>query len=949
MHVLLRAPICWNTEAAASLLLKQKICLMPSSCNPHIHPKLMVSSQSHKTAQQRYLCQNRSRSISVEGVEMDIWGHLQHENIHKAVAASVALSQQSENDPKQLLPLTQFMLAKRQLSIECIYAGVYMLEKTCLHSQNHITVIFAALLADTDPELIRLYMGLSKDTRRQIDFALLATLAYHFAKQGKIRRYRQISRLLSRQVQQDVRWAIEYKGDLASLLSKESAQRTDASWMLRRPKADFAKASAAGDVVMDLLRAGIVPDLPVLKTLVSLSVRERSMSGICMLYATRKISFGFPEYVLIRLTEMRKLLGRMYPRMHYDVIGTFVRSRELDQASLVAIALKSRHAFHFLLQLWTDTFKQDWRAVGTIISTVLRTLDTKLLHSTHHLAVTAVLREFKRALASKEKGSKEILKMTLSLHWKLAPRLESPSLAAVHQLLVALSDHGMKSSVFEIYRDMEKRKEWVGMRSRQGGLANEAILSVLAKSLARTEDIRSIMHLTDMATRTGLRVSFHFYSAVVLGLTDPRYLRPAARHRAKCQSGVIERVQMAETIVATMKKNSSFVPPKLLFSIMHAWALLGHIRRTRVYFYRIKDLIDLHVVSEIPWGMLMYASMRAYDIRGVLGVLNRARERKQIPQTNSQGVETAASKTSYLVNIAMAALVQNGDSRAALSLLDSLGPESESSDREVRHLAVTPTDPVTLNLIVGALLAKDRIQQAIEIYDSIRSQYGLAESVPELKRFMQHCIKHRHLSEALEIYQRLLRSGYTLRESQWISLVLLCMDQRSYQTVAYLLDCLCVQVGLSRALSLFRRNRDIAECICQALAKTKGREELIAKIKDLFTSPITAVSPETLHGQDNDDRHGNKHAYDCDQDRAERLALYRRLFRAARQFPLAEMRRKLCYNVRFGFELYRHLDHDDVRVKQLINEAKTQARWIQSWQADFGTLRQITHKPSKNI
>ncbi|KAJ1818367.1 hypothetical protein LPJ75_001466 [Coemansia sp. RSA 2598] len=879
---------------------------------------------------------------------MDIWDHLQHKNIRKAVAASIALHRQSGNGPRHLLPLTQFMLAKRQLSIECIYAGVCVLEKGRLLRHEDLVVILAALLADTDPELVRLYTRLSDDVRRHIDSALLASLAYHFSKQGKVRRSRQISRLLTRQAQVDIRWAMGHEGSrLASLLSKESVRKIDAAWMLRRPKAGFAAAGAAGDVVADLLRAGIVPDPLVLKTLISMSVHQQSMAGICMLYASRKRSFGLSEYTLVRLAYMRESLGQVYPRIHYDVLGALVRSGELGRASTVAIALNSRHAFHFLLRLWTDAHRRDWRAVGTIVTTMLHTLDTKVLHSTHHLAVTAVLWEFKRALADKEKGSKEILKMALSLHWELAPRLESFSIAAVHQLLVALSDHGMMSSTFEIYRDIERRSQRPNSnsKSRQAGLANEAIVCVLAKALARKGDIRSVMHLVSMTTRTGLRVSSRLYSAVVLGLTDHRYLRPAARREAKRRSDVAERVQMAEAIVETMRKSSAPVPPKLLFSIMHAWALLGHIHRTRSYFYRIRSLLDAHVISEIPWGMLMYASMRAYDVRTVIGVLNRAREwlqTAQTAQTSSQSEKTATKKTSYLINIAMAALIQNGDSRAALSLLDSFDPEDEASDKAAGHLAITPADPVTMNLILGALLAKDRIQQAIGVYDSIRSQYGLAESVPELRRFLRHCLQYGHLDEALEMYQRILRSGNRPKESQWISLVFLCMDHKRYKMVACIFDCHCAQLGLPRVLSLFRRNPDVAEHICQALANTSGREETVAKIRGIYTSPA-AVSSETLHGHDNEREHERERIC-VHGSRAEKLSLYRRLYRAARRYPLAEMRRKLCHNVRFGFELYRCLDHDDALVGQLIKDGKAQAMWLESWQADTETLRRIVHK-----
>ncbi|KAJ2803711.1 hypothetical protein H4S07_004404, partial [Coemansia furcata] len=311
-----------------------------------------------------------------------------------------------------------------------------------------------------------------------------------------------------------IEWAVKNGNRLAQAIPSNYVRYVDAAWMLRRPNSDFTDVSKASEIVEALLRAGIVPDQPVLETLVTSSVRVGKTGAALPVYASRQGPRDLSHGTLIQLVDRRATMALSAPRIHYDVLGTSVRANDLHTALVVASALRSRQTFHFVISIWVSHHKNDWKGVVELTRTMLRVLPENLLHSTHHLVISAMIEMAKPEHCSAPLAN-VILSNTLALHWVLAPRLESPSVAAIHILMRALINHGMSESAFQVYRDSERRSNW------KSPVTSDAIFAVLAGELARREDIRSITHLTSAATRGGIYISAHFYSAVICGLIMP--------------------------------------------------------------------------------------------------------------------------------------------------------------------------------------------------------------------------------------------------------------------------------------------------------------------------------------------------------------------------------------------------------------------------------------------
>ncbi|KAJ1838187.1 hypothetical protein LPJ73_007152, partial [Coemansia sp. RSA 2703] len=372
--------------------------------------------------------------------------------------------------------------------------------------------------------------------------------------------------LVLRRLPQRARWAVEWVAKcpvrLRSLVNLEMAASVDSAWNLRRPTAEFKDVQTAGKVVLDLLRRDIIPDQTVLETLLSSSVRMHNIpQEVLSIYASREHGFELSGDTLVRLVGIRSTLSRRLPRTHFDVLGTLVRMGDLNGALIVVSALRNRQMFHFLLDLWKSTYTDDWRAIGTIAKAMVASLEDRILHSTHHLVLTATLGTLKTAPRHQHKLKQEILSSALSLHWLLASRLESPSVAAIHQLITQLADSQLATSAFQVYRDAEQRgSQWAQSRRT---FATEAIFAALARGLAQVSDTRSIMHLTSTANRLGIHISSHFYTAVICGLTDPRHIQTTTnRYHVQPQPDALQRIQAAEMMLEMMRCNNVAVPPK---------------------------------------------------------------------------------------------------------------------------------------------------------------------------------------------------------------------------------------------------------------------------------------------------------------------------------------------------------------------------------------------------
>ncbi|KAJ2332478.1 hypothetical protein GGI00_002770 [Coemansia sp. RSA 2681] len=565
-----------------------------------------------------------------------------------------------------------------------------------------------------------------------------------------------------------------------------------------------------------------------------------------------------------------------------------------------------------------------------------------------------------------------ILSNTLALHWVLAPRLESPSVAAIHQLMRALIDHGMSESAFQVYRDFERRPKWTGPGSP---ISSDAILAALAGELARREDIRSIMHLASVATRGGVFISAHFYTAVICGLTlsikriancgayqysrktgHGRYSQPALGLNSNGYDSSLRRIQIAESLFDSMRRNKIDAPTKVYHALMYAWALLGQPRRVQSYFDKLERrakgsaATPMSGTSEIAWGILLYSHARAHDIQGTLGVLARAREWVSGSITNvlaaqkEGGSSGSGGRTSYLVNISVCALLVDRDSRSALSLLDAcisrydeflLMEDAQPGSR--RELPATPADPVTRSLIIRALLDNQQLAQAVEVHNSVHSQYGLPEYVSELKPMLKFCLGQGDTSSALLIAVRVLQIGgaSALTDSQWIRLLRLCIEERRGSAIADLLsdldalDSECGGFAVVVAPMLRSKFPEAVEWISRVL-KEGGRDDkagaavLLEAVESSMSIAGSAPPPETP---------------------AQCLSLYRGLLRVIREFPMAEMRGKLRHNARFCFELYRDLEPHNPKIQELIDDGRRQLHWLGAWKGDPETCQKLVHKP----
>ncbi|KAI8319014.1 hypothetical protein GQ54DRAFT_299669 [Martensiomyces pterosporus] len=864
-------------------------------------------------------------------------------------------------------PLTQFVLAKRQFGSECLYAGIY----ASLHLDKEVgshqkrqdggfeitehTDLFAALLAEQDAALIDMYFGLDRKRREIMDTVLAtSTLMLHMQRgrhwQAQLTRSsipksarRIVGQLLAQNTNRN--HLAEIPGDFA--------KHVQAAIMLRRPTRDFTDVDSAGAIVAEVLRSGVVPDVQVLETLATTCIRCSSALPALCIYASKRQPLGQPQYALVSLVALRSSMAKHRPRIHYDVLGTFVRNRDLDSALSVAVGQADREMFHVLLSVWTSHHVGDWKGAVRIVKTMLSTLDCPICHSTHHLAIKSMTTAIKHAQSGDDAST--ILQRTLALHWMLAPRLDTPSIAAIHRLLTLLVNHGRVSDAFHVYRDAEVRDEWTGPKKF---VANEAIYAILADGLARMEDLRSITHLTGVATRSGIAMSLSFYTAVICGLTKPQQVARSANgrgaklvplsNREHPGPAYLKRTQVAESMFDAMCQYKITRPTKVYHALMYAWALLGQPKKAQSYFDRLgdeqtQDPSAKAAVNEVSWGILMYAYARARNIQGSLRVLGRASEwlSSQNPPigakhpSRQRGAAHDGRRSSYLVNMAMDCHLENGDPRSALTLLDEsiarYSAEQKLQDQpKTRELAATAADPVTLNLIIRALLSDNQLPRAIGVYESIHAQYNMPETAAGLSLFLRYCLRHSDVAGSFELVGRIMKTGGMLTDRQWLEFMRLCAQECSADVVIYLYEQLCTLSGVdgkTQIPSLVKKYPDVARWVCGALKEHRRDEDA-----DAIHNALAANSaPRALLPK----------AASPVSTRAQCVALYRSLLREIHVFPVPAMRDKLVYNARFVFELYRHVDPSDPKIPTLIGEGKSQVQWLRGWRRDPNTVRRL--------
>ncbi|KAJ2726760.1 hypothetical protein GGI07_000271 [Coemansia sp. Benny D115] len=450
------------------------------------------------------------------------------------------------------------MLIKRKLDAECLRAGIYALEQengSITETEPFVHVVLAALVADSDSALPDLYKNLSDDQQRLANTLFSAsTYFYHIShRRSGSQRYHIHSHRLDARIRSLVHWAYEHRDQLSGFTESLFGAQVLACWSLRRPTPAFTDVRTAGTAIHGLLQRRVVPDCQALCALISSAVRTQQASVVLPIYASQAYPQRIPPDVLIRLVSVRDSLGKAYPRLHFDVLGSLIRANNgIHHPMLVAVGLQDQLTFHFVLKQWAKYHPEDWRSIQALVNAMLQSTTSKILHSTHHLAIVSMLGAFRHLKGSAPNAS-AVLLAGLRIHRKLLPRLESQSLPAMHQLIRALTASEYSNLAYNMYRAAARQLS---------PLATEPLVAALAEYFARREDMRSIMHLVSMVTRQDVRVSLHFYSAVITGLLSTR--TPSRG-----------RLTMAEAMLKSMRWNQIRIPPKVLHSLMHGWADIG--------------------------------------------------------------------------------------------------------------------------------------------------------------------------------------------------------------------------------------------------------------------------------------------------------------------------------------------------------------------------------------
>ncbi|KAJ1770194.1 hypothetical protein LPJ74_003417 [Coemansia sp. RSA 1843] len=579
---------------------------------------------------------------------------------------------------------------------------------------------------------------------------------------------------------------------------------------------------------------------------------------------------------------------------------------------------------------------------------MIDTLDCKFLHSTQSLAIKSMLDATKQP--DNAGFVNEILNSTLNLHWPLLLRLESLSIAALHQLMHAFIDNRMLHTAFQIYRHAEKHIEPAQLKRL---FATDALFAVLAKGLAQRGDVRSIMHLANVVTQRGIRMTLHFYTSLICGLLHGIKLRRLTyRHgRGQYAAFILERVQMAESVLEIVSRNNIYCPPKVYHAIMYGWALLGCPKMARRYFDKVSSLKlpssrsnrSRSGASQTTWGILMYSYVCARDARGAIHVLDKAKKWMQessaskSPLATMDDSDSDIHKTNHLINMAMAVLIGRRDAAGALELLDSYIERYASSQnmpdnsQTSQELLATPADPITLNLILRALLLSNQLQHAVTVYDTVHSEFKLLESPDALRPLLRYYFKKNDLNGVSLVTKRMFNLGGIPTLKELFYMVRLSVYEQDTALVLYLYDKMGIATASgteSKFVYFLKCKPEMVPLIYWALT-ANGRDADALDIESTFGEIVPNTSSGLLPSTPTQRRTAA-----VKEVHKRPIALYRDLLREINDFPLVELRRKLRYNVRFVFELYRDLKPNSPLVCRLLEDGNQQKKWLRSWHND---------------
>ncbi|KAJ2848814.1 hypothetical protein IWW36_003064 [Coemansia brasiliensis] len=747
-----------------------------------------------------------------------------------------------------------------------------------------LIVYFAGFLASQDADLLTLYYGQPEAQRTVTDTMFAASASYHCVMIGRPEQAQASMGCLSKQALSGLESIVKDKKMLQLPLNFK--KQAISAYMLRKPNDRFKSVSYAANIVKRILQQGVAPDTKVIRTLISSSVRTKQVKSIAFVYATAHQSMDIPIEVMSKLEIRRAEINGLQPRLHCDVLGSLVRSENLSSALIVARGMRSRLLYHLLLSMWNSSWPAKWKGTIEIAADLLRTVDKKLLHATHHLAVSSIV------LAPRKYSSeaKEAVHHALNLHRILAPQLEQPSISLIKRLTRTAIREGMYLHALAVFRETEARKGWC---IRRASLANRSIRAMLDEALAQEESVEAIVDLTKACIDNPGNMEDYFYATILSSLISNSKIYRWDRQ---------EQMRIAKAVVRSMYRFHIPHPPSDIYASMYFWALLGQREKTFNYFKQLSNQDR----NSVAWGIYMLAFVRAGDTDGTLDVLMQAGKWfNHIDEDREESI----GKTSKLVNMVVTEMIDRGYCRSVLTLLDMYITQSASEE-----LVETAEDLHTLSPIIRVLLMDYRFIYAICDYSNVIKQYRISDG--QLHSLLQACLVCEDSGNALHTAQKINEIGGSLSVHEWQTLIQISQNNLDHMFKAY---------------RMWRQGSDINQTTC--LSETSSQP---MDVSGLTYPALYQLLLQTTQG--NMRNRGSTFRFPQASlatpfvDRKGiLLLLYRQLQKETRVFPVTEMRGKLRYNVRFVYELYRHLDPNDKSIPQLIHDGILQLQWLRSW------------------
>ncbi|KAJ2455877.1 hypothetical protein EV183_000493 [Coemansia sp. RSA 2336] len=816
-------------------------------------------------------------------IEKAIWKQL-HQN---SLGSAWTLAEDAYNSaagPALLSSLTQFSLHRFSFGAKSLYAGIYValqsIDQATISEHMHeaLIVYFAGFLANHDPDLLTLYYSQPEEQRVVVDTMLAASASYHCVMVGKPEQAQTSMKFLSKQALFSLESIVKDSKKLRLPLKLKN--QSFAACMLRKPSDKFKNISYAGCIVHRMLQRGIVPDTKVMRTLISSSVRTKQVKNIVFLYATAQRPMGIPIEAISKLETRRAEINELQPRLHCDVLGNLVRNNNLNSALIVTRGMRSRLMYHLLLAMWSGSWPAKWQGTVRIATDLLQTLDEKLFHVTHHVAVGSIV------LAPKKHSleAKEAVHCALNLHRMLAPRLEQPSVSLIRRLTRTAIREGMYVHALAVFCETESRAGW---RAKRTNLAKKSIRAMLDEALAQEDSVAAIVELTKASLHNPSDTDDYFYATIMGSLSSKSKVYPWSKQ---------EQMRIAKTVVRSMYRFRIPHPPPDIYAPMYFWALLGQREKTFSHFKQL----PIQDRNEVAWGIYMLAYVRAGDTDGTLNVLMQT---GRWFSHMSEDQEESIGRTSKLVNMVITEMIDRGYCRSVLTLLDMYITQNASEE-----LAEAPEDLHTLSPIIRVLLMDYRFIHAICDYSDVIKQYRLEH---EHSHLVLHALLARKDADgALHAAQKIKEMGGSLSTHEWQMLVQISQNSLENMLEAYRL----------REQESGANQTDLSEPSSQSMAPADLTYPALYRLLLHGSVDNTSSSTSTV-----------QLSQTCADRKSVLLRLYRQLLQETRVFPVTEMRGKLRYNVRFVYELYRHLDPSDKSIPQLIYDGILQLRWLRSW------------------